>query len=205
MDIYWVLQEIWWELKTLSNHIIWGDIVPKVKDHIHALLGEGPVHATLIDPDRQSPKEAAEIASSAELGGTNLLLVGGTTGVDRSKMQSTIRSIKTVVRTPIVIFPAALESISDDADAILYISLMNSRNHEFVMRSAAMGSVEIQDSGIEPISTGYVVIDPGMLVGKIGDVDLIMRGDINSAVRYAVSAEMFGFCLFYLEGGSGVG
>ena len=73
-----------------------------------------------------------------------------------------------------------------------------------VFREASLGAEFIREEGIEAISTGYVVVEPGMLVGKIGEVNLIPRNDHKTARGYALAAEMFGFSLFYLEGGSGV-
>ncbi|MBP3385625.1 MAG: geranylgeranylglyceryl phosphate synthase family protein [Candidatus Methanomethylophilaceae archaeon] len=57
--------------------------------------------------------------------------------------------------------------------------------------------------GIEAISMGYIVVEPGMKVGKVGQADLIERDRIDKAVGYAMAAEMLGMSLVYLEAGSG--
>lgn len=159
---------------------------------------------TLIDPDKQPPEKAASMAVQAESGGTHMLLIGGTTGVDAAKLGATLRAVRDVTRLPMVIFPASSGSLSCCADAIFFMSLLNSRDVRYVIREAARASLELASSGIEIIPVGYLVFEPGMLVGRIGDVDLISRNDIRTAREYAKAAELFGMGLCYLEGGSGV-
>ena len=175
-----------------------------VLPYVHELLKTGPVHVTLIDPDKQDFSGSARIAESAEKGGTHLLLVGGTTGVDHTKLDRTIVAVRENAGVPIVTFPTSSSIISDRTDAILFMSLMNSNDVKYAMREAVMGAPTIKRMGIEAIPTGYVVVEPGMLVGEVGNVELIGREDLDTAVKYAVGAQMFGMELFYLEGGSGV-
>ena len=42
-----------------------------------------------------------------------------------------------------------------------------------------------------------------MTAGRIGEVDLIKRNDIGTAIGYALSAQYLGMDFFYLEAGSG--
>ncbi|MDH3366186.1 MAG: geranylgeranylglyceryl phosphate synthase family protein, partial [Thermoplasmata archaeon] len=65
------------------------------------------------------------------------------------------------------------------------------------------GAPLIKRLGIEPISMGYIIVEPGMKVGEVGEADLIRRDDPDRAVGYAIAAEFFGMALVYLEAGSG--
>ena len=167
-------------------------------------LKDGPVHITLIDPDKQGPSAAASVARSSEEGGTRIVLVGGTTGVDQEKLDGTLAAVRDAVQVPVVIFPAASEVISGNADAIFFMSLMNSRDVRFVVGEAARAALPITKLGIEAIPVGYLVFAPGMLVGRIGDVELLSREDPMRAMEYARACQLFGMDLCYLEGGSGV-
>ena len=178
--------------------------MPQVLKKITEMLDSGPMHVTLIDPDRQTPDTALDMVRQAEAGGTSMILVGGTTGVDQHKLDSTLDTIMGRTALPVLLFPASSDVISHMVDGVLFMSLMNSRNPKLVIGEAVEGGVKIRKMGVEPISTGYVVVEPGMLVGKVGEVDLIKRDDIETAVKYAVSAEILGMRLFYIEGGSGV-
>ena len=50
---------------------------------------------------------------------------------------------------------------------------------------------------------GYIVVEPGMTVGKVGKAILIKRNEIDLAVSYALAAQFFGMKLVYFEAGSG--
>ena len=50
---------------------------------------------------------------------------------------------------------------------------------------------------------GYIIVEPGMTAGRIGEVDLIKKDDIETAVGYALAAQYLGMDFFYLEAGSG--
>lgn len=171
---------------------------------IQKRLKNGPLHITLIDPDKQEPETATKMVQEAEKGGTHLILVGGTIGVDHPKLESTLEAVGKVTDLPIVLFPATADVISGNADAILFMSLLNSKNVKYVIGEAVAASLEIQKLGLEPLSVGYIVISPGGLVGKVGDVDLIPRDDPGKALDYAAAAQMFGMDFVYLEGGSGI-
>jgi phosphoglycerol geranylgeranyltransferase len=83
------------------------------------------------------------------------------------------------------------------------MSLLNSRNLAYVIREHIKGAPFVKKTGIEPISMGYVIVEPGMIAGKVGEVDLVKKNDIETAVGYALAAQYLGMDFFYLEAGSG--
>jgi phosphoglycerol geranylgeranyltransferase len=178
--------------------------VTGVLEHIKNSLKKGPIHITLIDPDKQEPQKAADMVREAEKGGTQMVLVGGTMGVDHPKLDTTLEAVTGVTELPIVLFPAEAEVISGKADAILFMSLLNSRDVSYVVGEAAKASLRIKELGLETLSVGYIVVSPGGLVGEVGNVDLIPREDPKKAVDLASAAQMFGMDFVYLEAGSGV-
>jgi phosphoglycerol geranylgeranyltransferase len=50
---------------------------------------------------------------------------------------------------------------------------------------------------------GYVIVEPGMTAGRVGEVDLIGKDDLQTAVGYALASQYLGMNFFYLEAGSG--
>jgi phosphoglycerol geranylgeranyltransferase len=50
---------------------------------------------------------------------------------------------------------------------------------------------------------GYIIVEPGMTAGKVGEVDLVKRNDIDTAIGYSLAAQYLGMNFFYLEAGSG--
>jgi len=83
------------------------------------------------------------------------------------------------------------------------MSLLNSTNPYWITGAQALGAPIIKKLGIETISMGYLVVEPGGTVGFVGDAKLIPRSKPDIAVAYAIAAEFMGMKLFYLEAGSG--
>ena len=50
---------------------------------------------------------------------------------------------------------------------------------------------------------GYVIVEPGMTAGRVGEADLVGKDDVDAAVGYALAAQYLGMRFFYLEAGSG--
>ncbi len=158
---------------------------------------------TLIDPASQDTSRAGEISGEAEEAGTDFIMVGGSTNINQDMMDRTIDSIRESCSRRIIIFPGSSSMVSNKADAIYFMSLLNSRNPEYIIRQQAKASQYLTRVGLETISMGYIVVEPGMTVGKVGEVDLIAQGDNKSAQEYSLAGQYFGMKLIYLEAGSG--
>jgi phosphoglycerol geranylgeranyltransferase len=169
-----------------------------------AITRQGTIHLTLIDPDSQSPEEAAEIARSATAGGTTAILVGGSIGVGGRGLESTVKEIKTSTNVPTIIFPSDVGSVSFTADAIFFLCLLNSRNVAYLSTNQALGAVFIKSYEVEPLPVAYIIVEPGGTVGWIGDARLIPRNKPEIAAAYALAAKYMGMRWIYLEAGSGV-
>ncbi len=175
----------------------------KVLEYILKKLEKERLHMTLIDPDKQPAEDAGKLAENACKLGTDAIMVGGSTGVTQKKMDDTIISMKNKVKIPVIIFPTSASAISAYADAIYFMSLLNSKSPVFLVRQQMIAAPYIKKVGIEPIPMGYIVIEPGMKVGEIGMAEPVPRDKIDMAVGYALAAEFFGMKLIYLEAGSG--
>jgi len=175
----------------------------KVRDYITQTLKKHKMHMTLIDPAKQSASASAEIAAKACRAGTDAIMVGGSTGVTQENLDETVGQIKRACKLPVIYFPSGANAISRKCDAIYFMSMLNSRNVRNVSGEHARGAPLIKKLGIEPISMGYVIVEPGMKVGEVGEAELVKRGDLNTLIGYAIATEFFGMDLLYLEAGSG--
>ncbi len=176
----------------------------KVWQYLQEKICEG-IHMTLIDPEKVDGEEAGRIAEEAYSGGTDAFMVGGSIGFDKDRIDDVVLGIKERAEVPVIIFPSGADRISEHADAIYFMSLMNSKDVRMVVREQARAAKKIKEMGLEVIPMGYVVIEPGMTVGKVGKADLIRRDrqGIHDAISYGLAAQFFGMRLFYLEAGSG--
>ncbi len=175
----------------------------QVEEHLARELQHGPLHFTLIDPDKSPGERAGEIARAAVGLGSHALLLGGSTGISREKMGAAAAAVKARVSVPAIIFPEGPGSLAPEADAVLFMSLLNSRNLDLVIRTHARAALAIRSMHLEPIPMGYLVIAPGMRVGEVGQVDVVPREDLALAQGYALAAEFLGMRFVYLEAGSG--
>ena len=175
----------------------------KVREYIQKTLEKHKLHMTLIDPAKQTPAASAGIAAKACRAGTDAIMVGGSTGITQKNLDDTVEQVKKSCKRPVIYFPSGANAIAKSADAIYFMSMLNSRNVRNITGEHSKGAPIIKKLGIEPISMGYVVVEPGMKVGEVGEADPVKRGDIASIVGYALTTEFFGMDLLYLEAGSG--
>ena len=166
------------------------------------------LHFSLIDPDLvfqtiATIKKYARYASDA---GTDAFLVGGSTIADQFAVDKVVLKIKEVVGDrdiPVIIFPGNINAFSRSADAVFFMSLLNSRNLYWIIESHCIGAPTLKLWGMEAISMGYLIIEPGATAGYIGDVKLVPRNKAKIAQAYALAAEYMGFKFVYFEAGSG--
>src|SRR5437867_11050592 len=163
----------------------------------------GRLHMTLLDPDKHSATEAASLAAEAGRAGTDAIMVGGSTGVTQDKVDGTVLAIKEAVRVPVILFPASAANLSPHADALYFMSLLNSRAPRLIVGEQRLAAPIVKAWGLETIPMAYLVFEPGMRAGEIGDAELISRKSPTVAVQYALAAQMLGMKLVYLEAGSG--
>jgi phosphoglycerol geranylgeranyltransferase len=174
-----------------------------IAEYIVKMTKKKKLHFSLLDPDKQSPEIAGSIAKTAEEAGSSAIMVGGSTLVSQRQVDDTVKAIKGNTDLPVILFPSGARFLSKYADAIFFMSLLNSRNLDYVIREHVKGAPFVKHTGVEPISMGYVIVEPGMTAGKIGEADLIKKDDIETAVGYALASQYLGMKLFYLEAGSG--
>lgn len=175
-----------------------------VYSYILNKLKSGPLHFTLLDPEKQSPQDAGDMALNAEKGGTDAIMLGGSIGIMQNELDATILGIKEKTNLPIILFPGDVSGVSRHADAILFMSLMNSRNPYFITGAQAAGAPVVKRMGVEAIPMAYLIIEPGGMAGFVGDAKLLPRSKPAVAAAYAMAAEYMGMKLIYLEGGSGI-
>jgi phosphoglycerol geranylgeranyltransferase len=192
---------------------------PDIISHVRAHAGAG--HVILIDPDDASPDVAAQRCVAAVAAGSRLIFVGGSSNTDEDNVHPTVVAIQEALElckwnasqdaglsesdweVPVVLFPQGASALSDAADAITFMMLMNSRNREFLVGEQVRGAPFIKEAGVEPMSMGYVICAPGGKAGEVGEADLVEANQTALVAAYAMCAEAYGFAILYLEAGSG--
>jgi phosphoglycerol geranylgeranyltransferase len=173
-----------------------------VEEYLKESLKRGKVHLTLLDPEDQDPEKALKIAKEAVSGGSDGIMLGGST-TDSQELDGTAKILQENLEVPIILFPGNTTGVSAYADAIFFMSLLNSNNPYWIIGAQALGAPKIKKIGIETIPMGYLIVEPGETAGWVGDAKLIPRRKPDIAVAYAMAAEFMGMRLLYLEAGSG--
>ena len=148
----------------------------------------------LIDPEKFDEQSLCE--------GFSMIFVGGSTA---SGSEAVVEAVRRKTKAPIVLFPGNVRQFTPKADALLFLTLMNSRDARFLIDAQTDAAEAIAASGIETIPMGYILLDGGKqsAVERVTGCRAIRQEDEPAVVRTAVAAELMGKRLIYLEAGSG--
>jgi phosphoglycerol geranylgeranyltransferase len=163
------------------------------------------LHFSLIDPDKQTPEEAGKRVEICAKYGTNAIMIGGTTVKDRKIVYDTIKSIKERVKVPTILFPNSADAVSENADYIFFMKLLNSKEDKYQISEQVRGAPLVKKWKIIPIPMGYIVISTSKkptTIEKNVKLHKIQIDDIKKVVDYSLYAEMTGMSCIYLEAGS---
>src|ERR1700759_4007951 len=160
--------------------------------------------AVLIDPDNVNNAKIDELTGLAVRAGVDYLLVGGSLVIS-NHLDEVVQEIRRNCPIPIILFPGTPSQVSRYADALLYLSLISGRNPELLIGAHVISAPAVRQSGLEIISTGYMVIDGGAptTVSYISNASPIPADKNEIALCTAMAGEMLGMKLIYMDAGSG--
>lgn len=158
----------------------------------------------LLDPDRSVPEKIAGQAKRCRDAGVDAIFVGASLMMGNG-FEESVLAAREAVDVPIIIFPGEKSQVSQNADAILFLSLLSGRNPEYLIGQQIQSAPLIRSIGLEAISTGYLLVDSGRTtsVEFISNTRPIPSDKPEIAVAHAIAADIFGMKCIYLEAGSG--
>jgi phosphoglycerol geranylgeranyltransferase len=160
--------------------------------------------AVLIDPDNVNKTKLDELTTLAVKAGVDYLLVGGSLVIS-NHLDEVVQHIRGNCSIPVILFPGTPSQVSRFADGLLYLSLISGRNPELLIGQHVISAPAVRSSGLEIISTGYMVIDGGAptTVSYISNASPIPADKNEIALCTAMAGEMLGMKLIYMDAGSG--
>ena len=178
--------------------------IGKVELYIHEMLdSKGAMLFSLIDPvDYKSDEAAVKTAKELAKAGSDMILVGGSAGVQGELLDSVTKSIKDSIDIPLVLFPGNIATITKYADAIYFMSLLNARNPYWITQAQMLAAPVIKKFNIEPLPVGYIIVHPGGTVGWVGDANFVPREKPKIAAALAMSGEFLGNRFIITDTGS---
>jgi phosphoglycerol geranylgeranyltransferase len=171
---------------------------------LNTINSKGAAYLVLLDPDKISVDSLTEFVKYCEKANVDGFLIGGSLMLNNN-FEIFIKKVKQNTKVPVIIFPGSVNQVSGAADAILYLSVVSGRNPEHLIGKHVIAAPLIKETGIEPISTGYILIE-----SRVTTTAQYMSGSLpiprnkpEIAAATALAAEYLGMKFIYLEAGSG--
>ena len=160
--------------------------------------------AILIDPDKQKNSDLLLIIKNANESNVDYFFVGGSLLIN-DNLNDCIKTIKDNSKIPVILFPGNAMQINQNADGILFLSLISGRNPELLIGKQVITAPILKQTDLEVVSTGYLLIDSGRptTASYMSNTMPIPRDKIGIATSTAIAGEYLGLKLIYMDGGSG--
>jgi putative glycerol-1-phosphate prenyltransferase len=160
--------------------------------------------AVLIDPDKVNTGMLDELITLSLAAKVDYFLVGGSLIIS-NHLDDVVKYIKARCAVPVILFPGSPNQVSKHADALLYLSLISGRNADLLIGQHVISAPFIKQSGLEIMSTGYMLIDGGAptTASYISNAVPIPSDKNEIALCTAMAGEMLGMKLIYMDSGSG--
>jgi phosphoglycerol geranylgeranyltransferase len=172
---------------------------------IHEQSGKGRKQfSLLIDPDKYSEKQLAHCISLANKAGVDYVFIGGSL-LTENKMRSCIRFVKEHSELPVLLFPGSTLQFCEEADAMLFLSLISGRNADLLIGRHVEIAPFLKNTSVEIIPTGYMLVDGGRptTASYISNTFPIPYDKPDIAACTAMAGELLGLKLIYMDCGSG--
>lgn len=176
----------------------------KIENYIYEKLAkDGAILSVIIDPcDYPTPQKAIETGIASAEAGADIIAVGGSIGAQGKLLDDVTKDIKEKVSVPVVLFPGNIATLTPYADALYFMSLLNSRNPYYITQAQTISSPIIKKMGIEPLAMGYIVVEPGGTVGWVGDANMVPRNKPKIAAALALAGQYSGCKVIFTDAGS---
>ena len=170
---------------------------------VSASLKNKKLLAILADPDVFNISETKKFIKKLPKE-TSHIFVGGST-VEKGKTEKVVSEIKKNTTIPILLFPGDVSQITNNADGLLFLSLLSGRNSEYLIGQQVKSVSKLKNTTLEIISTGYLLIEGGTTsaVERVSNTKPILQKNIQQIIDTSVAGELLGSKLIYLEAGSG--
>lgn len=174
------------------------------KNLIRVVENRGAGYLVLIDPDARPAEELTDFTRKICESEADGILVGGSLLI-HAQFDEKVKVIKGAASLPVILFPGSHRQISQYADAILFLSLISGRNPDYLINDQVLGAPMIRRLGIEPISTGYMLMESGKTTTAqfMSNTRPIPVDKPDIAMAHALAAQYLGMKIVYLEAGSG--
>ncbi len=174
-----------------------------ILENIIYKLKKEKLFSLLIDPEKYNTNTLIKTIQIANENKVDYFFVGGSLISD--KIDKTITIIKRNSSIPVLLFPGSYLQISNNADGILFNSLISGRNPDYLIGNHVVIAPLLKKSKLEVIPTGYILVNGKRItsVEYMSNTTPIPPEKLDIIIATAQAGEMLGLKLIYLEAGSG--
>jgi len=160
--------------------------------------------AILVDPDKHEPADFEPLAKKLVSYAVDYFLIGGSL-LSKDLLDECLIAFRKHSSIPLIIFPGGVMQVNEKADALLFLSLISGRNADLLIGKQVESVPYILQAKIEPISTGYILVDGGNMTTAqyISNTLPVPANKPDIAALTAKAGEMIGMKMIYLDAGSG--
>ena len=163
--------------------------------------------SVLLDPDK-APKDVKLENWIKEINASECsdILIGGSF-LSRGNASQLISNVKKHTDLPVIIFPGSPDQMCDQADALLFLSLVSGRNADLLIGRHVEAAPRLMAMDIETVATAYLLVGDGPLTSAayISQTLPIPSSKPELAVATVQAAVLLGMKAVYIDAGSGAG
>jgi phosphoglycerol geranylgeranyltransferase len=158
----------------------------------------------LIDPDKVRLGKISKVLETSVEAGVDFFFIGGSLVVN-DMLDYVLKSMKEMCNIPMILFPGNSFQLSYKADGLLFLSLISGRNADLLIGKHVITAPFLKISPLEIISTGYMLIDGGIMtsVQYMSNTIPIPANKDDIALCTAMAGELLGLKQIYMDAGSG--
>lgn len=159
-----------------------------------------PLLAILIDPDKFN----LDLIKLANHCSVFCFLVGGSI-LEKGNVKTTVLTIKKYSNIPVILFPGDETQLTKEADGLFLPSLISGTNPDYLITKQLLMTPLIKKMKLESVPMAYLLINNSYVSStqKITKTKPLNPKNKKEIINIAITAELMGFKLIYLEAGSG--
>lgn len=171
---------------------------------LKAIQQNNKLLAVLIDPEKLTLSQVPHFIRTVNTSIATHIFIGGSTDT-KSTTSTIVKAVKKVTNLPVLLFPGDYSQVTDQADGILFLSLISGRNPEYLIEQQVQSIPLLQQMSLEIIPTGYLLINGGVetSVQRVSNTEPMSQDNPDLVVHTALAGQYSGKKMIYLEAGSG--